>query len=307
MTASYISLLESGELKTRVDRANAMLARCVVCPRKCNVNRLDGELGKCYTGKQAIISSYGPHFGEEPPLTGSGGSGTIFFTNCNLNCIYCQNYIISQQAQGDETNADKLATIMLYLQAKGCGNINLVSPSHVVPQILGALVIAADKGLTLPLVYNSGGYDSVETLELLDGVVDIYMPDMKYSDEATARQLSAVDDYPKINRQAINEMYRQVGNLVLGDGIAKRGLLIRHLVLPNDLARTENVLRFIAEEISTNTYVNIMDQYRPEYRAYDVDKLARPLHIQEWSDAVQMAQRYGLTRIARLEPKLRLI
>jgi len=271
------------------------------------VNRLDGELGKCYTGKQAIISSYGPHFGEEPPLTGSGGSGTIFFTNCNLNCIYCQNYIISQQAQGDETNADKLATIMLYLQAKGCGNINLVSPSHVVPQILGALVIAADKGLTLPLVYNSGGYDSVETLELLDGVVDIYMPDMKYSDEATARQLSAVDDYPKINRQAINEMYRQVGNLVLGDGIAKRGLLIRHLVLPNDLARTENVLRFIAEEISTNTYVNIMDQYRPEYRAYDVDKLARPLHIQEWSDAVQMAQRYGLTRIARLEPKLRLI
>ena len=307
MTASYLALHQSGQLHQRADKASAMLASCVVCPRKCKVDRLAGELGKCCTGKQAIISSYGPHFGEEPPLTGSGGSGTIFFTNCNLKCVYCQNYTISQQAQGDEANADKLATIMLYLQAKGCGNINLVSPSHVVPQILESLMLAVDKGLTLPLVYNSGGYDATETLQLLDGVVDIYMPDMKYGDEVTAKQLSDIDDYPETNREAIKEMHRQVGDLTIDDGIAAHGLLIRHLVLPNGLAGTESVLRFISEQISTNTYVNIMDQYRPEYKAYDVEKLARPLRMQEWSDAVEMAKRYGLARIARPEPKLRLI
>ena len=308
MTASYITLQKSGELKRRVDRANAMLASCVVCPRKCKVDRLAGELGKCCTGSHAIISSYGPHFGEEPPLVGKGGSGTIFFTFCNLKCVYCQNYSVSQTGQGDEASADKLATIMLYLQAKGCGNINLVSPSHVVPQILEALVIAADKGLTVPLVYNSGGYDSIETLKLLDGVIDIYMPDMKYGDEKTAKRLSGIDDYPEINRQAIKEMHRRVGDLAIdGDGIATHGLLIRHLVLPNGLAGTEGVLRFVAEEISTNTYLNIMDQYRPEYKAYDNPELARPLHMQEWSDAMEIAKRYGLSRIARPEPRLRLI
>ena len=307
MTASYINLQRSGELKIRADEASALLANCAVCPHRCNVNRLAGELGKCCTGARAIIASYGPHFGEEPPLVASGGSGTIFFTNCNLACVYCQNYAISQQVQGDEANADKLATIMLYLQAKGCGNINLVSPTHVVPQILEALVIAADKGLTVPLVYNSGGYDSVETLKLLDGVVNIYMPDMKYGDEATAKRLSGIDDYPDTNRLAIKEMHRQVGDLIVDDGITTRGLLVRHLVLPNGLAGSQSVLRFIAEQISANTYVNIMDQYRPEYKAYDDPDLARPLHMQEFNDALEMAKRSGIARIARPEPRLRLI
>ncbi len=307
MTASYIALQKTGKLKRRADKASAMLASCAVCPRVCKVDRLAGELGKCRTSSHAIISSYGPHFGEEPPLVAGGGSGTIFFTNCNLKCVYCQNYSISQLGQGDEASADKLSTIMLYLQTKGCRNINLVSPSHVVPQILEALIIAVDKGLTMPLVYNSGGYDSVKTLELLDGVVDIYMPDMKYGDEQTAKRLSGIDDYPETNRQAIKEMHRQVGDLIIEDGIATHGLLIRHLVLPGGLAGTESVMRFIAEEISMNSYLNIMDQFRPEYKAYDVAQLSRPLRMQEWSDAMELAKRCGLTRIARPQPGLRLI
>ena len=308
MTASYIALQKSGELKRRADCANAILASCRVCPRQCQVDRLANELGKCNTGRRAIVSSYGPHFGEEPPLVGHGGSGTIFFAYCNLKCIYCQNYGISQMGQGGEANADKLSTIMLYLQAKGCHNINLVSPTHVVPQILESLVGAAEKGLTLPVVYNSGGYDSVETLQFLDGIVDIYMPDMKYADEKTAKQLSGIDDYPKINRQAIKEMHRQVGDLILNnDGIATRGLLIRHLVLPNGLSGTSRILRFISEEVSRNTYTNIMDQYRPEHKAYDNPELSRPLQTREFQDAMEVAHRYSLNRIARPEPKIRFI
>jgi putative pyruvate formate lyase activating enzyme len=307
MTASYIALQKSGKLKRRADKASAVLASCTVCPRKCRVDRLAGELGKCRTGSHAIISSYGPHFGEEPPLVAGGGSGTIFFANCNLECVYCQNYSISQLGQGDKASADKLSTIMLYLQTKGCRNINLVSPSHVLPQILEALIIAVDKGLTMPLVYNSGGYDSVETLELLDGVVDIYMPDMKYGDESTAKRFSGINDYPETNRRATKEMHRQVGDLIIEAGIATHGLLIRHLVLPGGLAGTESVMRFIAEEISTNSYLNIMDQFRPEYKAYDVAQLSRPLSMQEWSDAMEVVRHFGLTRIAHPQPRLRLI
>jgi putative pyruvate formate lyase activating enzyme len=308
MTASYIALYKSGELKTRADKASALLKSCIICPRQCKVNRLSGELGKCCTGMRAVISSYGPHFGEEAPLVGTGGSGTIFFSYCNLKCIYCQNYTISQEGQGNEASAEKLATIMVYLQAKGCSNINLVSPSHVVPQILEALVPAVEKGLNLPLVYNSGGYDSAETLRLLDGVVDIYMPDMKYSAKETARRLSGIDDYPQTNREAVKEMHRQVGDLVIGnDGIATRGLLVRHLVLPGDLAGTEAVMRFISEQISTNTYLNVMDQYRPEYRAYDSPELSRSLSMQEWSGAINQAQKYGLNRLAQIESRFRLI
>ena len=249
-----------------------------------------------------MVSSYGPHFGEEAPLVGSYGSGTIFFTYCNLHCIFCQNYTISQLGEGSPVDSEKVARMMLSLQAKGCHNINLVSPTHVVPYILDALELAADKGLRLPLVYNSGGYDTVESLELLDGVVDIYMPDMKYSDEKVAEQLSGVKDYPKVNKAAVKEMHRQVGDLQLDEqGVAQRGLLVRHLVLPNGLAGTKEVVRFLAKEVSTNTYLNIMAQYHPCYKAFDIPQLARPVLKDEFSDAIDLAHHYGLYRLDRHE------
>ena len=275
-----------------------MLAECRLCSRHCGVNRLIGESGKCRTTSQAMVSSYGPHFGEEAPLVGRHGSGTIFFTFCNLRCIFCQNYSISQLGEGSVVGSEELAKMMLSLQAKGCHNINLVSPTHVVPCILEALELAASGGLYLPLVYNTGGYDSVETLELLDGVVDIYMPDMKYSDEKTAEQLSGIKGYPQVNQAAVKEMHRQVGDLQLDElGIAQRGLLVRHLVLPNRLAGTEEVVRFLAQEISTNTYLNIMAQYRPCYKAFDIPQLARPLNRQEFSEAIDLAHQQGLSRL----------
>ena len=275
-----------------------MLAECCLCPRHCGVNRLIGESGKCRTTSQAMVSSYGPHFGEEAPLVGRHGSGTIFFTFCNLRCIFCQNYSISQLGEGSVVGSEELAKMMLSLQAKGCHNINLVSPTHVVPYILEALELATNDGLYLPLVYNTGGYDSVETLELLDGVVDIYMPDMKYSDEKTAEQLSGIKGYPQVNQAAVKEMHRQVGDLQLDEsGVAQRGLLVRHLVLPNRLAGTGEVVRFLAQEVSTNTYLNIMAQYRPCYKAFDIPQLARPLNRQEFSEAIDLAHQHGLSRL----------
>ncbi len=247
-----------------------------------------------------MISSYGAHFGEEAPLVGKHGSGTIFFTYCNLRCVFCQNYTISQLGEGNKTDKEELARIMLSLQARGCHNINLVSPTHVVPYILDALELAASMGLHLPLVYNSGGCDSVETLELLDGIVDIYMPDMKYSDEKTAEQLSGIKDYPKVNRAAIKEMHRQVGDLQIDEeGIAQRGLLVRHLVLPNRLAGTGEVVRFLAQEVSTNTYLNIMAQYHPCHKAFDIPLLSRPVLRQEFQEALGLAHQQGLERLDR--------
>jgi len=247
-----------------------------------------------------MVSSHGPHFGEEAPLVGRNGSGTIFFTFCNLRCVFCQNYTISQLGEGSTVDRETLAGMMLSLQAGGCHNINFVSPTHVVPYILDALELAAGMGLHIPLVYNSGGYDSVETLELLDGIVDIYMPDMKYSDEKTAQQLSGIEDYPSINRAAIKEMHRQVGDLqVDGQGIARRGLLVRHLVLPNRLAGTDEVVRFLAREVSTHTYLNIMAQYHPCHNAFDIPKLSRPLLREEFKEAVDLAHRQGLKRLDR--------
>ncbi len=244
-----------------------------------------------------MVSSYGPHFGEEAPLVGQYGSGTIFFTHCNLRCAFCQNYTISQLGEGNTVGSEELAEIMLSLQKRGCHNINLVSPTHVVPHILDALELAASMGLHLPLVYNSGGYDAEETLKLLDGIVDIYMPDMKYSDKKTAEQLSGVIDYPKVNRAAIKEMHRQVGDLQIEQGIARRGLLVRHLVLPNRLAGTKEVLRFLAREVSANTYLNIMVQYHPCYRAFDIPLLARPVLRQEFHEAIELAHQQGLDRL----------
>jgi len=279
-----------------------MLEECQVCPRRCGVNRLAGEKGKCQVAQQVLVSSYGPHFGEEAPLVGRHGSGTIFFTYCNLRCVFCQNYAISQLGDGFVVSREELAAMMLSLQAKGCHNINLVSPTHVVPHILDALELAVEKGLYLPLVYNSGGYDSVETLRLLDGIVDIYMPDMKYSDGKIAEELSGVEDYPSINRAAVKEMYRQVGDLRIDrEGIAQRGLLVRHLMLPDGLAGTREVVRFLAQEVSANTYLNVMAQYHPCYKAFYIPSLARPVSREEFEAAVNLARQQGLHRLDKYQ------
>jgi putative pyruvate formate lyase activating enzyme len=275
-----------------------MLAECCLCPRHCGVNRLIGESGKCRTTSQVMVSSYGPHFGEEAPLVGKHGSGTIFFTFCNLRCIFCQNYSISQLGEGSVVGSEELAKMMLSLQAKGCHNINLVSPTHVVPYILEALELATNDGLYLPLVYNTGGYDSVETLELLDGVVDIYMPDMKYSDEKTAEQLSGIKGYPQVNQAAVKEMHRQVGDLQIEKGLATRGLLIRHLVLPNRLAGSFEIIDFLAEQVSPKTAINVMDQYRPCFKASSHPKINRRPTPQEIESVYQYAIEKGLRVIS---------
>lgn len=291
-------LYHRGQLHARVAEAVSRLANCTLCPRRCQVNRLAGEEGKCRTGRWAVVSSYGPHFGEEEPLVGTGGSGTIFFTHCNLRCLFCQNYSISQMGEGAEVSPQQLARMMLSLQQRGCHNINLVSPTHVVAQVLEALEVAVAAGLSLPLVYNTGGYDSLETLQLLDGVVDIYMPDMKYADEETAQRYSGIAHYPQVNREAVKEMHRQVGELAMdGHGVAVRGLLVRHLVLPGGLAGTRSVARFLAREVSPHTYVNIMAQYHPAYRAHEYPELTRGLTQEEFREAIQAAQEEGLVRL----------
>jgi len=301
--AAYLELYHSGKLAERIEAAKALLQNCQVCPQHCGVNRLTDERGKCRTARLAEVSSYGPHFGEEAPLVGKYGSGTIFFTNCNLKCLFCQNYNISQLGDGDKVSKEELAKMMLALQTRGCHNINFVSPTHVVPQILEALEIAIHLGLRLPLVYNSGGYDSVKTLEILDGIIDIYMPDMKYSNEETAEELSGIKNYPYINRAALKEMHRQVGDLQTDkDGIAIQGLIIRHLVLPHRLAGTKEITKFIAEEISQNSYVNVMAQYHPCYKAFQIPKLARPPLKQEILEAVEFTREAGLNRLDRLYP-----
>ena len=299
-TPSYQMLINEGKLEQRIKLAYDHLSACDVCPLRCGVNRITGEIGVCKTGDLAQISSYGPHHGEEHPLSGWRGSGTIFFSRCNLRCVYCQNADISQMGRGQEIDCENLSTIMLQLQQMGCHNINLVSPSHVIPQILAAVKVAGENGLHLPLVYNTGGYDSLEMLKLLDGVVDIYMPDMKYGDEVIARKYSLVKDYPEINQKAVLEMHRQVGDLVMDQkGIAQRGLLIRHLVLPNNLASSEVVLQFIAEKISQHTTINIMDQYHPAYRAREFPDLSRRITPEEYHQVLEMAMGYGLTRLYR--------
>ncbi len=303
---AYVSLLRSGELAERVRLASERLRVCTCCPRECGARRLESsEDAACRTGELAMVASYGPHMGEEDPLRGYRGSGTIFFSWCNMRCIYCQNYDISQLGSGRPTRPQALAAMMLELEVGGCHNINLVSPSHVVPQILKALLIAATAGLATPLVYNSGGYDGLKTLRLLDGVIDIYMPDMKYADPAVGRRLSGVPDYPTINQQAVAEMYRQVGDLTMDRrGIAQRGLLIRHLILPDGLAGTDEVVRFIAQEISTNSYLNLMDQYRPCHKAGDFPGLHRRITQEEYREAQEFAREAGIERIDRRRSRI---
>ena len=295
-----LSLARTGELTRRVEQAYAHLASCDLCAQECHMDRRITK-GVCRTGIRAVVYSHGPHHGEESPLSGlphSGyGSGTIFFTWCNLKCQFCQNYEISQLGEGNEVEPEEIATMMLDLQAMGCHNINFVSPSHVVAQILAAVAIAAQAGLRLPLVYNTGGYDSLAALKLLDGVVDIYMPDMKYADARLALRLSKARNYPEVNRVAVKEMHRQVGDLVMDErGIAQRGLLVRHLVMPGGLAGTREVARFLAEEISHDTYINVMAQYHPCYKASEHPPLDRRITSKEYAEAVATCRAAGLHR-----------
>jgi putative pyruvate formate lyase activating enzyme len=302
---TYVALLRSGELKRRVAEAYERLRECDLCARECGVNRREGEVGVCRTGERAVVCSHHAHFGEEDPLVGAHGSGTIFFSLCNLNCQYCQNYDISQVGTGREVEPEALAAMMLRLQAESCHNVNFVSPSHVVAQILAGVLIAAAAGLRLPLVYNTGGYDSMAALRLLDGVFDMYMPDMKYADEVVGRRYSKVKDYPTVNQAAVKEMHRQVGDLVLdGQGVALRGLLVRHLVLPNGLAGTTEIARFLAEEVSRDTYINVMDQYRPCYRANEYPALDRRITQAEYEEAVAAVRAVGLWRLDKRRPPL---
>lgn len=295
---AYLKLLPNSELEQRARQAYQHLEKCDVCAWGCKVNRLENVRGICQTGALARLASYGPHHGEENPLRGWRGSGTIFFAHCNLRCQYCQNYDISQFDAGRLVEAQELAQVMLELQEVGCHNINLVSPSHVVPQILLALAIAARAGLHLPLVYNTGGYDSLEMLRLLDGVIDIYMPDMKYASQQIGRHYSKISRYPQVNQAAVREMHRQVGDLQLNaDGLAVRGLLVRHLVLPYGLAGTEEIVQFLAQEISPDTYLNVMAQYRPSFNARQYPKLTRPVNQEEYQAAVHMARQAGLHRL----------
>jgi putative pyruvate formate lyase activating enzyme len=299
----YLTLFRSGELAGRAKRAAAHLACCDLCARYCRVDRYLGVKGAvCRTGVRAMVSSFGPHYGEERPLSGTRGSGTIFFTWCNLRCVFCQNYDIAQLGEGHEVSADQLAATMLQLQQRGCHNINLVTPSHVVAQILEALVIAAASGLRLPLVYNTSGYDSPEALALLDGVIDIYLPDMKYADSAIARRQSKIPDYAEVNQATVREMYRQVGELTLDEqGIARRGLLVRHLVLPGGLAGTERVLHFLSRELSPRVSVNVMGQYQPYFKAAQYPPLDRPLTVAEFQAAAAAARKSGLIVVDGLQ------
>ncbi len=295
--AAYLRLTKA-EFKQRIEQADKLLERCVLCPQQCMVNRRAGERGKCRSGLLPIVSSFNPHHGEEPPISGNQGSGTIFFTNCNLQCCFCQNYPISQLGHGNEVSIKELAQIMIYLQKQGCHNINLVSPSHFVPQVIEALGTAINQGLEIPIVYNSGGYDSPVELKLLEGIVDIYMPDMKYADRELAVKYSAAPDYPKINRRAILEMYRQVGTLKLDeDDVAYRGLLIRHLVLPHNIAGTEQILKFIARQVSPKTHISLMGQYFPAYKATTYPQLKRRITTEEYRQAIDIAKQLGLDNV----------
>ncbi|UCF30985.1 MAG: radical SAM protein [bacterium] len=294
---AYLKLSRK-ELEERAGVLADGASPCRLCPRECGVLRREGTVGYCRTGFSPVVSSAHAHFGEEAPLTGSRGSGTIFLTNCNLGCLFCQNYDISHEGAGRRITVEELANLMLLLQGQGCHNINFVTPTHQIHAIVQALVSAAERGLKVPLVYNTGGYDSVDTLRLLEGIFDIYMPDLKFSDPRVARDLADADDYPEKAREAVREMHRQVGDLVLNDrGVALRGLLVRHLVLPHDLAGSGETLKFLAEEVSADTYLNIMAQYRPCYRAIGMPRIGDRLQQKDFTGVLSLARKLGLTRL----------
>lgn len=297
MLPAYRERLSLRQLKERAERLRELMKECVICPRECRAKRLEGRYGVCRSTNELMISSAAPHYGEEPPLVGRRGSGTVFFTSCNLKCLFCQNYDISHLRHGRRISTSQLAEIMIGLQRGGCHNINLVTPTHMTPHIVEGVAMAAERGLSIPIVYNCGGYESIQTLKLLEDIVDIYMPDIKYADNETARRYSGAPMYWDVVRPAIREMFRQVGDLTVDEqGIARRGLLIRHLVLPNRLAGSRAVLDFIARDVSINSYVNIMDQFRPAYRAIHYPELSRTIKTTEFAEAVDYAYSIGLRR-----------
>ncbi len=299
-TPAYAILEEQGKLKEKVEQAYSILEQCRLCPRACGVNRLAGGRGYCRApGKTVAVYSAHPHFGEELPLVGTFGSGTIFFSHCNLRCVFCQNWPIAHEGLGNEVEDEELAAMMLYLQRIGCHNINLVTPTHVMPHIVQATRLALHKGLKIPLVYNTGGYDSLEAVTLLEGIVDIYLPDLKFMDGAQSRiYTGGAADYPAVAKQAIKEMYRQVGDLVVNEeGVALRGLMIRHLVMPNRIAGTREFVHWVVKELSPTVYVNIMAQYRVEHRAFEYPKIARAITVEEFVEAMEWAKDAGLTNL----------
>jgi putative pyruvate formate lyase activating enzyme len=294
---SYIRLHEKGELRQRVQILNEFLRECLLCPRQCRVNRLEGETGYCKAGAGLEISSAFPHFGEEPPLVGRHGSGTIFLTHCNLRCVFCQNYDISHLGRGELLTLSDMAKVMLRLQEMGCHNINFVTPTHYVPQIIASFPEAIEMGLRLPIVYNCSGYESIEVIRLLKDIVDVYMPDVKFMKGEYSEKFCNAPDYPWVTKNVLEEMHCQVGDLTLNsDGIAERGLLIRHLVMPKEVSSSEEVFQFIAEKISVHSYINVMEQYRPEFRAEGYPEINRRITPKEYLEAIQMAKRFGLYR-----------
>ncbi len=296
---AYRKLERSGELEQRVQEAYEHLERCDICPRECGVNRLRGETGVCRAPEQVVVYSAQPHFGEELPLVGRSGSGTVFFSNCNLRCVFCQNWPIAHEGRGRKISEEQLASMMLSLQRNGCKNINLVTPTHVMPQILKAVQIASQQGLRLPLCYNTGGYERAEIVRLLDGVVDIYLPDLKFMDpDEGEKYLGGAPDYPEHAKAAILEMQRQVGELRTDEhGVALRGLMLRHLVMPNRVAGTREFVDWVAENLPRSTYVNIMSQYRVEHRAFEYDKISRSINSREFVEAIDWAKEAGLTNL----------
>jgi putative pyruvate formate lyase activating enzyme len=296
---AYVKLEQAGKFADRIEQAYAIFEQCELCPRRCGVNRLKGEQGFCRAPAKVMVYSAHPHFGEEISLTGRKGSGTIFFSNCNLRCVFCQNWPIAHKGYGKEVEDEDLADMMLHLQTLGCHNINLVTPTHVMPNILHATRIAYKKGLHLPLVYNTSGYERFEIVKTLDGIVDIYLPDMKFMDmDQAAKYMEGASDYPEVAKKAIMEMHRQVGvHMVDSQGIAIRGLMIRHLVMPNRVAGTEKFVRWVAENLPKSTYVNIMHQYRVEYKAFDYPEIWRRITVEEYLEAMRWAESYGLTNL----------
>ncbi|KPK42999.1 MAG: radical SAM protein [Omnitrophica WOR_2 bacterium SM23_29] len=296
MYPSYLELYSNGQLNKRAKEAESLLVSCSLCPRKCGINRLKDNRGYCKIGNLARIYSYMPHLGEEPPISGYRGSGTIFFSGCNMACVYCQNYKFSQLNEGKEVEVEELSEFMLELQKLNCHNINLVTPSHILPQILKALILAIPQGLKLPLVYNTSGYELPETIKLLDGIVDIFLPDMRYSDNEMSARYSNAPDYPEYNQASVKQMYRQLEEAKFDEqGLIKKGLIIRHLVLPNNIAGTARIMHFIAQEISAHTYISLMSQYLPCHNADKFPELFRRMSEQEYNQAKKIMLNSGLS------------
>lgn len=292
---SYLKSQTNSTLKTKIEQAFDLLRNCSICPRKCKVNRLNNEKGFCRVGLSPIVCSYMPHHGEEPAISGTKGSGTIFFSFCNLKCVYCQNYQFSQEGEGEEVSFERLSDFMINLQKLGCHNINLVTPTHVMPQILKAIEIAIQKGLNIPLVYNTSGYELPEIIKMLDGIVDIYLADLRYSDEQSSIKYSQAPDYPYFSQASVKEMHRQVGDGEFDeDGIIKRGLVIRHLVLPNNISGTERIMQFISKNLSKNVYISLMSQYQPYYKAYEYPEISRRIAKEEYETAKDIMEKYEL-------------